>query len=362
MQRRTTIILALLACGMLAGCKENGTTGGQVEFTAWMGPISTRTAYSGEGINSSNQTASEATDLLAKERIDWVTQDQFTVWSDQAMDGSKHTADYVVQSLWAEDDESLFSGNLLRSRAWVAPVTGNGLQWTTRAETYHFFGRYPADENKINGTTMTGTIPYKQKLTWDSGRVKGLPDMQHAYMFTRASGGYREDVRLLFRPMFSAFQFTIGSGDNAVVYLKSFRLETTWEGTPEGTYPAGDLILTYSTSSSTETITTANGVKYIEVDLQDGNNNPLELHSGSPVTFTVLTLPVNLTGLVISFTDADNVVRTLKLNDSTGAPLSFPAGKKYRIYGLSFPSIKDAHGEYIEWDVDALGEDILWIN
>ena len=365
MRRRMRIVfMFVLASGMLAGCSKHGVDANGIRFAASAASSSTRTAYSGEGETNTDGA-------LVKERIDWTDGDLISIYCPQAVvleDESQHMADYVVTSH--------MSSSSIRSRAFINPVaqsaTGmpNGLRWGTGE--HHFYAMYPSSNTVsfstsekawigLYETTMKGTIPgvlgepSTPSLTWSgltgAGDIKGVADMRYAWMFAKATAPARaEEVQLDFYPKFTAFEFTVGSGDNPSVTLSTFKLETS----TSGVFLSGDFSLDGETGAVTVKNTGAS------------NSISLTFPSGVVVTpekkliFTVFTLPVNLTDLKITFTGTEIGTRKLALNTAAGVPLEFDACKKYRITGLRFPNFLTAHGEDIIWDFDVHGENLVW--
>lgn len=385
----SAICLVFLSFGMLSGCSKKvpQSAGGDIRFVASLDGALTRTSYSGEGYDSSDHETTESTGLMVKERIDWVEGDEFTVVSDNATDNnnpSRHWSNYTVQSLTTE--------NVVNSRATVYPSSGKGLQWGT-ASSYCFHARYPADGNKISGNssgaTMQATIPsqwngagtpvmtFTTETVTEGGetmrRIVGTPDMDYAFMFaSQRTTNTTDAVRMEFCPIFSAFQFTVGKGDNASVHLTSFKLETL----STGASIAGDFTLTYTVGGvvqdASKIAIASGGSSSVTVNLTDSSTGaPMTLDSTTPtLVFTVFAFPKEMTSMRITFTGSEFGERTLLLNYSTpttvpgataGAPITFGAFMKHRIYGLRFPNLLTEHGEEIEWDQEVFGEDIQWL-
>lgn len=322
----------------------------------------TKTTYTGDGTFSSEGN-------LTKERIDWVDGDMIRIVSAQAQvldksvtpwllryssDNPQYSlADYTVATHKKETD--------VISRATIAPVGGNGLQWGTGNHT--FYAMYPSSETSgysaaekakigINHEKMMGTIPAVQSP--DLSGAKGWPDMRYAFMFGTAQAPSGADaVNLPFYPEFTAFEFSIAKGDNESVELSSFTLETT----ASGGVLTGDFTLT-NASGWNSAVTTSNTGSSLTVDLSGVTLNAAK----ESLTFTVLCLPVNLGSLKLTFTGPQLGTRSLKLNDKNDTPLSFTARKKYRIFGMSFPAGLSTEGEDILWDLEGWGGVVYWEN
>jgi len=329
------------------------------------GDKETRTAYSGDGTK-------DAQGLLTKERIDWEVNDLVTIYSPEAMKTDwSHYADYKVTSVSTHDASYVThaTGDLMSHAEVVASDGGKGLTW--EVGTNHFYGMYPSkamfsstDDGyswiAMNEKTMKATIPADQtgRLTWTgltgTGNIVGTPDMRYAWMFSNGATGTKgqsDPVHLVFYPKFTAFEFTIGSGENDSVTLSSFKLETL----ASGAYVAGN----FSLDGDTGAVTVNN-------DAARTNNVTFTFPTGTVVTpsksltFTVFALPKDLTKMRITFTGTEIGTRTLDLNTIDGTALDFNGCWKYRIYGLRFPNLLIAVGEDILWDLEAHGEPINW--
>lgn len=338
------VCLLALACGMLAGCKKDGGVKASVQFSATSNAAATRTAYSGQGETTSGK--------LTKERIDWVDGDKLTIYSPEAVveyTTSVHSAEYEIVS---------HTNDGARSKAVLAPsvqsATGmaNGLWWNNAASTHHFYARYPADPAKIDGTSMTATIPATQQMKKDDTGA-WVPDMQYAYMFASATATDTEaPVELDFYPEFTALQFEIGAGGNGEAKISSFTLTSTSD------VLAGDFTVACATGVATTTSTT----KTLSMDVTNRTDDGVLVITGGgeSATITLFALPLDFTNLTLTVVGQPFGTRTLKLADKDGNMIPFTGGKKYWIKGLDLPELLEATGENINWDVEARGESIYW--
>ena len=390
--------MALLVAGFAGvSCTKGGSLNLNfrkgVRFSASMSTSGTRTSYSGEG-------TTDAQGLLARERIDWTDGDLLRVYSPQAAqpDGSTHYADYEIQS-----HETVGTpGAQLTSRATVAVKEGTEqLYWeeSPRRDMVHdFFAVYPSPttqgftpshtleqdgvlfapetvgEDEI--MTFTGVTPAAQTVTRKNATENvWLPDMRPAYMLATASSTQaaadENGVTLQFIPKFSAFEFTVASGDNPTVKLTSFSLTST-EGFLTGSFKISQANFGITTEGVADADITDGG-KTITVDFGvDG----ITVTNADPLTFAVLALPQQTGGLKITFTGDVIGTRSLELKKADGSPLSWDPYKKHRIYGLSFPALTDAIivdpiiwngvfisdaiiGDCIAWNTDYYGDALL---
>ena len=356
--------MALLVAGMAGvSCTKGGSLNlllrKSVRFSASMNTSGTRTAYSGEGTTGTDG-------LLVKERIDWKDGDLLRVYSPQAAqsDGSTHFADYAVQS-----HETIGTpGAQLTSRATVAVVEGTSELYWEESESgnvnHDFFAVYPSPttpgftpgntleqdgvlfapetvgEDEV--MTFTGVTPAAQTVTRKNATENvWLPDMRPAYMLATASStqaaAAENGITLQFIPKFSAFEFTVSSGDNPTVKLTSFSLTAT-EGYLTGAYKISQADFGITTEGIADANVTDGG-KTITVDF---GTEGITVTNVDPLTFAVLALPQRTSGLIISFTGDVIGTRTLELKMTDGTPISWAPYKKHRIYGLSFPALTDA--------------------
>ena len=376
MKTSKNICRLLTAAGIIAGALFTETSctkfgfreGGSIRFSASNSAARTRTSYSKEG-----RTGSDG--LLNLERIDWKDGDLITIYSPQAVmaDGTDPVCDYRV------DSHETLSGNLT-SRAKVSPNAADRmLVWGTG--THYFYAVYPsaataslsaAEKAKtgLDATRWKGTVAADQSpLANGLGGTASAPEigakMQYAHMFATATyDAEAPSVDLPFFPEFTAFEFQVGSGKNAVVDLTSFTL-TAADGRNALAGDFAYLLADVDTETDADPLALSkfafsNTSQSITVDFTKLAAGKLTVESGKPVTFTVIALPQEQSGLSITFTGDQIGTRTLKLNDSAGTPLVYSARQKHRLYGLSFPSVVTAGGEEIEWDQEAIGEDILW--
>ena len=390
--------MALLVAGFAGvSCTKGGSLNLNfrkgVRFSASMSTSGTRTAYSGEGTTDTDG-------LLTRERIDWTDGDLLRVYSPQAAqpDGSTHYADYEIQS-----HETIGTpGAQLTSRATVEVKEGTEqLYWEEspgRDMVHDFFAVYPSPttqgftpgntleqdgvlfapetvgEDEI--MTFTGVTPATQTVTRKNATENvWLPDMRPAYMLATASSTQaaadENGITLQFIPKFSAFEFTVSSGDNPTVKLTSFSLTAT-EGYLTGAFKISQADFGITTEGIADANVTDGG-KTITVNFgADG----ITVTNVDPFTFAVLALPQRTSGLIISFTGDVIGTRTLELKMTDGTPISWAPYKKHRIYGLSFPALTDAIivdpiiwngvfisdaiiGDCIAWNTDYYGDALL---
>lgn len=163
--------------------------------------------------------------------------------------------------------------------------------------------------------TLTGTVPADQSLPFSAETVLAGKD----------------------RPEYTVFEFEVNSGDNPQVDLTSFTLTSKEE---QNTL-AGDF--TFQTAEADSTMLSCeNTSQSVTIDFTKLPEGKLTVTKDKPATFVVLALPRAYSGLSVTFTGTPIGTRTLKLDYSDGVPITFPALKRHRIYGLSLPPAKQS--------------------
>lgn len=308
--RNRTLTTLLLCLAAVTACGKAGFRDGSVRFRLSSGFPPVRATFSGavlEGV----------------ERIDWEPDDRIRVCSPQASraDGETHWADYRVNSV-REDGASSF--------ATVVP-DGPGLFWGEGANDFHAVYPSPADADgtSLDDGVFVGLIPSGQNLTWNG--QEGYPDRTRIYLLAtaRGVGESREDpVSLAFHPAFTALSFTLSLNDKNPVPVNSFRLESS-----SGSI-AGPFRITMANEEDWRMETLGETSTTISIGLDK------VLEQGAAITFTVLCLPLDLSGLKAVFETAYGT-KSLTLSYQDGSPIVFPACRKARITGLVLPGAPD---------------------
>lgn len=351
---KTLLLLAGLAF-LLAGCQKEGRFGSDkhlIRFTA-AADAQTKASYSGETADGF-------------ERINWEEGDQIRIWSPQAVDRyqeAKHYADYKVSEI------TEMSGRYSRAKIVNAQdATGNpsapendnanGLIWGDPGE-YTFYASYPITPDGTMGK-IKGNIPAQQTLlehTYSSGTIYE-PDMTaYGYMTAMAtvtttiSGeGPSGGVNLNFDPAFTAFEFKVLAGADDDVELSSFTIETL----SDDSVMAGDFVIDCATKIVTPGA--IGGSSSVTVDLSGHS-----VSEDNPLTFTVFALPIDLTNLKITLVGDKIGTRSLLLNDKNGTAVPFTACHKYKST-LRLPNLLWTSAEDLIWDLETVGQDLIWDN
>ena len=281
---KTKILWALAALMLLAGCQKFGGAGKLIRFSAVTVPEPlTKTAYSGELTGG-------------WERIDWSENDLIRIYSDKAVrdnNDTYHWADYKVKTFAVGSDTKMSKADDI-----AAVTESEMLVWGSG--DHAFVGVYPspgttddADMGKTVPVAFTGTIPSAQTGAMSTKNIYGTADTEIFYpsdasmYLTAYADGQTEaaNLTLPFNPAFTAFH--INAGTDQTMFIHSVTL------TAETNPIAGDFTATcdggwtYSSSSTTKTITLSMG--------------DYELVAGQTVDIVLLALPLELTGLTLTF-------------------------------------------------------------
>ena len=327
--RKAIVFLATMA--ILASCNVEElryaeSVGKPVRFTAntyYENGPSTRTEYSGAFFGTSPKY----------ERIDWVDSDLLHIWAQAGTETSE--GDCQVTSHETDSDNGQIS---------TAKVEGYGnpIVWLS-TEAHTFYALYPSPETEnvdatkvtMNANVITATIPATQVVTAETGSKDFKPDMNYAYMWAANVGTPGSDVPLGFKPLMTAFEFTIGTPEADGIQISSFVLSTD-EDSP---YLAGDFTATVSEDLATCPVTAvSNGSRSITVNLGD-----VTATNETPVSFTVFALPQELKNLTMQFNLTNGFTQKLaiKTRENESSPyefVTFAAGKKYRITNVAVPA------------------------
>lgn len=319
----------------------------KAKSVGYFGNPRTKTAYTGQGDGNT-------------ERIDWTDGDIVTIYSDKAYvldNPGVHSTDYKVSSHTGD-------GSTYISTATISPAElANALQWGSGTNT--FYAMYPSPSTPgLTGADfdegeMTFPILATPTLVKDENDLRYTPDMKYAPMLAKATAtSGTSSVNLAFAPEYTAFEFTVSKGNFNEIHISNFTLTSTDASEPVSgviTIPAGE----YADESA---VTVTDEGTSISVDWA----TPVLLDEDHPnLTITVFTVPKTLSHLKIIYTGTEISTRSLELKNAGGVSLEFPARKKYRIYGLSFPVIVPVDNpEGISWAYTAqvLDNYVWWFN
>ena len=165
--------------------------------------------------------------------------------------------------------------------------------------------------------------------------------MSDAFMVASQQSAPSEGgINLDFYPAFTTFEFTVGANDNTTI--TSFEMETSTYETESAIYVplAGVSTATFDASSNMSfsysgTGTLSNTIGVVFHDDKDAPYNPI-ISTTASLNFKVFALPLDITGLRITFNLSDGTSKSLRLKQN-GNWITFPAAAKIQISGLAVP-------------------------
>ena len=201
------IALAAVCALALPGCVQEtmDEEAGVVKFAFSASPTATRTEFENPVSPSG----------ITKEHVYWRNNDAVTICSDLAANqaGTSHSAVYTVSA----SSETLTE---------VPATSADGLRWADKTSVHKFFAVYGSGAT-VNMSKVTGTMPDAQTLTWNETKTVGKAPMAYAFMVSKKESVKDDALELQFKQLYTAFQFTVSSGDNDAVALTSFTLSST---------------------------------------------------------------------------------------------------------------------------------------
>ena len=299
--KRLTLLLAGTIL-LVTGCDKVGllsNVGKTIVFQSKSNVNATRTVYE-----------SDYTGTI--QPINWVAGDMIRVYSPEAQcANNNHWADYIVTPITTD----LTKGTL-------ANANGNSI--------------YPAPSSSAEAVVADG-IAGKFSLTIPQAQQPGA-EMEYAYMLASATAaaGVRE-ITLYFNPAFTAFEFHVkAEADTKLVSVELASSTSQVTGTATAQYDA--TVNSADPAVDKYKYTTGTGGSSAKVTFPANTI----LTTGTDYTFTVFALPVDQTGMTVSFTVAEpdgseNRTFKLALKYTNGEYLLFDACKKHKIKGLVAP-------------------------
>ena len=375
MMKKNNILAITLLGGFVllaAGCVKEADMnekyrpeGTPIIFTAVTGYENgdgTRTEYSGSFWNGNTDVTNQGLSSYAGayERIDWVSNDPITIYYKHP-DQSSTSANYKVSGNPSADkeisDASIAVDNS-QQLVWAGGGGANSHVFTAMYPKYNFGGNTGIS---FDGTNVKGYIPASQTLrTVNNNSRKFLPQMQYAYMvaYKAIDGSSTEHtVALPFKPAYTAFEFHFKKPTNAPSYKV-----TAFEMSSSSTDLAGGFAfsITGGDQRGASWGTVSNWADYtrsrsISVSFGAG----VALSESDDLVFTLLALPINLSGITLTLTYNDGT--TSGITKSVTLSNTFTACKKYIISN----SKAGAGLEYIIEEIDDIvtyGHDAVQLN
>lgn len=343
------LLLAVVSCSKTQEEQDPDA----VRFYAGVGKLQTKTVYGPESIEEG----------MLVQPIHWLSSDRIRVWGDIARTkADESVCDYYVDSISTTDPR-------IARMEMRNTIALRGLRWKSETIKHNFVSIFPSPVSSTDVTmdevdgTVTVVLPSVPDMVWDASGYVGVEGMQYGYLYARSLGVKpRDNVPMLFRPAFTAFQFVISCGDYEDVILNKFTLECTAAS-------ANGVVGKITIPATGEVVGYSETVSSIVINMDD---KPL---SGTQtLDITVFALPKDLTQLKITYEGmylGNPFKKSLSFIDHHGDPTVFrgvgayQSGRKYRIKGLAFRRQElEAEGEGITWDraVDilAIGPSLAW--
>ena len=318
------VLLSLSACTP-AQLDWQNLSGNTIRFSAIAtdGPAQTKTVYSGQTYNIGTSATYE--------RVNWAEGDTIRIAS---ANSPERFADYAVSEVGSSSNQE--------SSAQIDPAAsdGHGLSWGEGAHDFYALYPSPGTRRADAGLVFEGgssvTLPIRATQTFSdtessTALTRMLPDMNYAYMYaaTRVSTP-TSTVSMEFRPLFTAFQITVGSDGENELDLYSFYMTATQN--LSGTYTVSMNAENGSWSLGAVT----GGSNRIDVSL-GGTEHPTKVSKDKALTFTVFAIPqATLSGIVLHF-ETSKGPRMLELKYANGNWIEVGAGQKAFIEGLKIP-------------------------
>lgn len=377
---KKTFRLSALLCAMtllVTSCSKNildepvidpALNGTEIQFGSRAGfenaNPNTRTAYSGEEYYVGGAKF---------ERIDWVTNDQVTIYSPEA--GGLNPAHYKVTQASVDENGA---GNDEYDEGYLTKLMDGGLQWNTAKTEHTFYAMYPSPlqlptgiQNLVrldysNGVKINAYISNEQHsqgvVAYDANdeevdlsaadaaakvkRYEVKPDMRFAYMAAKNTVNTgTADVTLDFVPVVTALRIelflpesykdgdkVVTSPDTSIGYV-----QLNCNGIA-GAYTA-DLTKDDNEDGYPDCENADDAVNSIGMLINGNDNLPITLKANQSLCFTVFVRPgadINLKDIKVSFGLDPMSIRTKRLG--TDATTNVIASlKKTSITGLKLP-------------------------
>ena len=364
------LLLSALLLGAVSCHKPERAYPAGIDFEASTVPDEpgTKLGYLGE---SGTETMPNSGKVL----LHWAKDDKIRIAGANAVrsgDETLHWQDYGVSSV------SYVAGSP-ECRAKIAVLDpANPLKWLdTSAGASAMYAVYPSPlqlDGKLDAALLeslvldgsagsfTGYIPGRQELTRRSDDASSAAyniydaPMDFAYLGARQSCLPFEQVRFLFLPAFTAFEFTVTPSESfPAPQIDSVRLYSS------GMTLAGGF--SCDLGGDVPAVTRSGNGEAVVVDFTAFGPDGVTAGSDKPVVFTVLALGCEHSSVTIQFYGPQIGRRSLTFrSSSTGEVLSFAGRRRYRFGSLSFPStLGVAYGEEIDWNgMLNDGEDLDW--
>lgn len=248
-------------------------------------------------------------------------------------------ADYKILSASVGEDARNSSGT-------VEPAGSDKLTWGLSGDHY-FFALYPAatmsgvtaseavlekHATEDHKATVRGRIPAVQDVTWDASKQEYKPNMRYAYMYAAAkvTPSQAASVSLPFKPLITAFEFTLKSNPDFPVGSNLTKVELT-----AATNLSGSFTATLDKDGLSEISSVSGAGTTLTLNLGTG----VALSTSNAVKFTFLALPLKQEHLTLKLTFANGLTRSLELRNGS-AFIDVEACRKLYISNITPPGRK----------------------
>ena len=254
--------------------------------------------------------------------INWVAGDMIRIYSPN----TKRNAWKGYDQQWADYTVTPTTANA--SKGTLSNVQPFGLSWTSNGD-YTFYSVYPSPQSDEEDAPTDG-ISGKFSLSIPAAQTPATL-MDHAFMTAAAQVTTTDSdnvVNLDFYPAFTGFDFEL-TGEDQAVTLNEISIESA-SGALTGAFTVD-----YNGTATASYDATGTGKK---VTLTLPENTVLT--KTTPLTCTVITLPVEVTDLTLSIVrtfDGSQVTNSLELKRVNGTFLTFAARRKHRLTGIVTP-------------------------
>ena len=171
-----------------------------------------------------------------------------------------------------------------------------------------------------------------QDVAWDASKREYKPNMRYAYMYAAAkvTPSQAASVSLPFKPLITAFEFTLKSNPDFPVGSNLTKVELT-----AATNLSGSFTATLDKDGLSEISSVSGAGTTLTLNLGTG----VALSTSNAVTFTFLALPLKQEHLTLKLTFANGLTRSLELRNGS-AFIDVEACRKLYISNITPPGRK----------------------
>jgi len=280
--------------------------------------------------------------------------DAFAVWSDLASIKNEGKQYYETYKITKAEANGRYSEADIKATTSDSNGNVNGLWWKNDTDEHSYYAFYPASCFDSSSKTFTAKIPATQNGTKKSESETAVVyqvDTNEVNLFMAAAAKQKHTnnngkVELDFAPAFTAFEFELKSGSEELDQTEGGITVYDFELSSNNTALTGNFSPKFAFNDSNEATMTYDCPAYTK-----GSNNSIKatfngedgikVTTTKSLTFTILTLPQDISGLSITFnTSAGEKILKLTQKNSEASEYdyyTFGACKKHKIKGLALP-------------------------